>query len=81
MTIKIPDYPENPQNQSEMLRKIRLDKNLQIKDIAKAIGVTDDSIINWERRGIRPRKDLLERLMGFYGIDVMELRPDEDYHK
>lgn len=73
MTIKIPDYPENPQNFGEKIRKIRHDKELMIKGVADAIGVTEDSIINWERRGMRPRKDLLERLMGFYGARICDL--------
>ena len=73
MTIKIPDYPENPQNFGEKIRKIRLDKELMIKEVADAIGVTEDSVINWERRGMRPRKDLLERLMGFYGVRICDL--------
>ncbi len=66
MTIKIPDYPEISQTFGEKIRRIRLDKGLMIKEVAEAIGVTEDSIINWERRGIKPRKDLMERLMGFY---------------
>ena len=68
-----PDYPVNPQSFGEKIRKIRLDKGLQIKDVADAIGVTEDSVINWERRGMRPRKGLMERLVGFYGICTSDL--------
>jgi hypothetical protein len=39
-----------------------MDAGLQIKELAKAPGVTPDSIINWEIRGTRPTKKNLERL-------------------
>ncbi len=64
------DYPVNPQSFGEQIRKYRLDKGLMIKDVAEAIGVSEDSVINWERRGMKPRKDLMERLMRFYGAGV-----------
>jgi DNA-binding XRE family transcriptional regulator len=67
-TVFIPDYPEFPKTFGEKLRKIRLDQGYQIKDVASAIGVTQDSIINWERRGMQPRKDLLKRLLTFYEV-------------
>ena len=66
--VFIPDYPELPRTFGEQLRKSRLDQGRQIKDVASVIGVTEDSIINWERRGIRPRKVLLTRLLAFYGM-------------
>jgi transcriptional regulator with XRE-family HTH domain len=75
--VFIPDYPEFPKNFGEKLRKMRLDQGCQIKDVASAISVTEDSIINWERRGMQPRKDLLKRLLAFYGgvIDCHNLNP------
>ena len=39
-----------------------MDKGLEIKELAKLIGATSDSVINWEIRGIRPRKKHLEKL-------------------
>ena len=66
--VFIPDYPEFPKTFGEKLRKIRLDQGYQIKQVARAIGVKQDSIINWERRGMQPRKDLLGRLLEFYGV-------------
>ncbi len=50
----------------QQFRKVRLDKGLQIKDVARAIEVNSGSIINWEKGHTRPRKDLLGRLEGFY---------------
>ena len=41
-------YPENPQTFGEYLRKYRMDKGLLIKDLAKIIGVTENTVLNWE---------------------------------
>jgi DNA-binding transcriptional regulator YiaG len=32
-----------------------MDKGLLIKDLAREMGVTEDTVINWERRGRVPR--------------------------
>ena len=49
-----PRYPKNPQNLGERIRKARMDKGLKIKELAEQIGVTEDTVINWEKRGIGP---------------------------
>ena len=49
------DYPSNPRNFGERLRKARMDAGLQIKDLALMLGVTQDTVINWELRGMRPK--------------------------
>ena len=41
------------------------DKGLLIKDLAKIIGVTEDTIINWEVRERRPCDKRMERLSDF----------------
>ena len=58
-------YPKNPKNFGEKLRKARMDKALQIKELAKIIGVTSDTIINWEIRGVRPNKTSLSKIESF----------------
>ena len=57
-----PKYPKKPQSLDERIRKARMDKGLKIKELAKLIGVTPDSIINWEIRGVRPREKAYKRL-------------------
>lgn len=42
-------YPENPQTFGEYLRKYRIDKGLLVKDVAKIIGVTENTVLNWEQ--------------------------------
>ncbi|MGD0336331.1 MAG: helix-turn-helix transcriptional regulator [Candidatus Omnitrophota bacterium] len=49
-----PKYPKNPKNLGEKIRKARMDKGLMIKELASQIGVTEDTVINWEIRGIKP---------------------------
>jgi len=57
-----PKYPKNPKTLGERIRKARIDKGFKIKALAKIIGVTPDSVINWEIRGIKPRNKVYKRL-------------------
>ncbi len=57
-----PKYPKNPKTLGEKIRKARMDRALKIKELAKLIGVTSDSIINWEIRGVNPRNKVYRRL-------------------
>ena len=60
------DYPVNPKTFGERLRKARMDAGLQIKELAAMIEVTEDTIINWELRGMKPlRKEVKNRIRGF----------------
>ncbi len=38
-----------------------MDMGLKIKEFSEIIGVTPDSIINWEIRGVKPRKRYLQK--------------------
>jgi DNA-binding transcriptional regulator YiaG len=50
-----PDYPKDPQNLGQQIRKARMDKGLRIRELAEIIGVTEDTVINWEVRGRKPQ--------------------------
>lgn len=39
-----------------------MDSGLMIKELASQLGVTEDTVINWEIRGIRPVGRNLEKL-------------------
>ena len=39
-----------------------MDAGLMIKDLAKMLGVTQDTVINWELRGISPSSQNLKSL-------------------
>ena len=60
-----PKYPKNPRNLGEMIRKARMDKGLMIHEFASQLGITEDTVINWEVRGRKPSKVNLERVKGF----------------
>ncbi len=66
-----PDYPQNPQNLGEKIRKARMDKGLMIKELAEQIGVTEDTVINWEIRGMMPQGKSLAKVGEF-----IEGKPD-----
>ena len=57
-----PSYPEEPRNLGDYIRKWRMDKGLSIKDFARLLNVTEDTVINWELRRIRPREKRMESL-------------------
>ena len=70
-----PIYPLHPQTFGQLLRKARMDRELMIKDLAMLLGTTEDTIINWELRDIKPtlkrhRKGLVE----FLGREVYDGR-------
>ncbi len=60
-----PDYPQNPQNLGQQIRKARMDKGLLIRELASELGVTEDTVINWEIRGMMPQGKSMERVRGF----------------
>jgi DNA-binding transcriptional regulator YiaG len=42
-----------------------MDRGLMIKELADIIGVTEDTVINWEVRGRKPHGESFERVKGF----------------
>jgi DNA-binding transcriptional regulator YiaG len=62
-----PKYPQNPQTLGEKIRKVRMDKGLMIKELASQLGVTEDTVINWEIRDIKPEGRNLEKVKEFLG--------------
>jgi len=46
-----------------------MDSGLQIKELAKILGVTEDTLINWEKRGVSPTSENLERLINWMEND------------
>lgn len=52
------EYPQNPQTTGEYIRKYRMDKGLFAKDLAKIIGVTEQTILNWEAERIKNMRNI-----------------------
>ena len=60
-----PAYPKEPKSLGENIRKARMDKGLLIRELASQIGVTEDTVINWEVRDIKPEGRNLEKIREF----------------
>ena len=63
-----PDYPKAPKTLGERIRKARMNKGLLIRELASYIGVAEDTVINWEIRGMKPRKGAMERIKSFLEV-------------
>ena len=52
-----------------------MDRGLLIKDLAALVGVSPDTIINWELRGVKPTlKYYRQRLVEFLGPELYDGR-------
>jgi DNA-binding transcriptional regulator YiaG len=60
-----PRYPQSPQNLGETIRKARMDQGLLIRELAAQLGVTEDTVINWEIRGMKPEGRNSEKIREF----------------
>jgi DNA-binding transcriptional regulator YiaG len=48
-----------------------MDAGLQVKELAEILGVTPDTVINWELRGIKPRgKKIRENIRTIINVPV-----------
>jgi DNA-binding transcriptional regulator YiaG len=62
----IKNYPASPKTLGERIRKARMDAGLQIKELAGMLGVTEDTVINWEIRGMKPlRREVRDKVARF----------------
>lgn len=44
-----------------------MDKGLLIRELTAQIGVSEDTVINWEGRGIKPEGGNFEKIKAFLG--------------
>ena len=65
-----PKYPKNPKTLGEHIRKARMDRHLMVKELAERIGVVPETVINWEKRNLKPTRRHLERIQAVLGLDV-----------
>lgn len=57
-----PTYPKEPKTFGERIRRARMDQGLLIRELAALVGVSADTVINWELRGVKPMGRSLRRL-------------------
>lgn len=55
---------------NENIKQLRLARNLSQVDLAKALGVTKQSVSNWENNNIQPSIDMLIRISGFFAVST-----------
>lgn len=51
------------------LKACRVNKNLKVNEVAKKLGVTDRTVINWEKYNTIPKGNYLRALSDLYGVD------------
>jgi transcriptional regulator with XRE-family HTH domain len=73
VSIFHPDYPKNPRNLGQFLKKIRMEIGLQIKQAAKLSGLKPMTIVSWEQSYRKPKRKHLERLLSLYESEGVEL--------
>jgi len=66
INLRIPKVPPiQPTSFGHFLRKLRLERQLQQRDLARLLGVSHDSIRNWEGDRFLPKKESLANLASF----------------
>jgi transcriptional regulator with XRE-family HTH domain len=60
-------YPQIPISIGDNIRKKRMELKLLQKDVAKILGVTEDSITNWEKNRSVPQIHFFPGIINFLG--------------
>ncbi len=55
-----------------MLRELRTRRFISVAALAEKLGTTRQTIYNWEQGKARPNLDNLEKLVKFFGEEVLE---------
>jgi transcriptional regulator with XRE-family HTH domain len=64
-----PGVPETPRTLGEHLRRVRLDRGLWQKQVAREIGCSKASLLNWEKGHAEPELRFLPAILRFLGYD------------
>ncbi len=54
----------------ENIRRLRQERGLRQEELGRRIGVSKQSVSNWENENIAPSIDLLVRLADFFGVST-----------
>ena len=57
----------------ENIRRLRAGKGISQVELADALGVTKQSVSNWENNNIQPSIDMLLKLAGFFSVSTDSL--------
>lgn len=67
-------YPKELRSLANHFRKVRLDRVLCQSDVAKELGVTNDSINNWENNHHQPKVSQAKKIIKFIGYVPFNLQ-------
>ena len=71
INFRIPKIPPiQPISFGQFLRKLRFDKKLSQGDLARLLGVSHDSIRNWEGDRFLPNRKSQEKLAKIFGLNA-----------
>ncbi len=68
--LKPTPYPREPRTIGDHLKKRRCELGLRQIDAGKQIGVTADTILNWETNACPPSIRYMPRIIRFLGVDT-----------
>ena len=55
---------------NQQIRKLRQARNMSQVELAKALGVTKQSVSNWENDNIQPSVEMLVRIAGVFSVST-----------
>jgi DNA-binding XRE family transcriptional regulator len=67
ITLRLPLHPD--QTLGESIKKWRLEREIFQVDLAKMVGVSEMTIVNWEKGKTKPTKKNLEALRKLLGVE------------
>jgi DNA-binding XRE family transcriptional regulator len=67
--LRARDYSENPQTLRRHLKKRRRELGLLQREAAERIGVSTDTVVNWEKGKIEPVAAQFRLVVAFLGYD------------
>lgn len=54
----------------ERIKNLRMNKNLSQVDLAKCLGVTKQSVSNWENENIMPSIEMLIKIANYFSVST-----------
>ncbi|CAB1238934.1 TPA: helix-turn-helix domain-containing protein [Vibrio cholerae] len=62
----------------DKIKQCRIEKNLKQEDVAKALGITTQTLLKWEKGDYEPKVSQLKKLSEIYGVPTCELIDDNE---
>jgi transcriptional regulator with XRE-family HTH domain len=67
--LRAKDYSKNPQTLGEHLKKRRRELGLLQREVAERMGVSTDTVVNWEKDNTKPVAAQFRPVVAFLGYD------------